>query len=248
MRPDGTSEADIAQMEFALSQEVSTVLDRFRPESYEIRRIDKGADPQEYYRLLTEAYEPLGFMTQDILPSEKSERYQILYHGQVVAIFRMTAVEDKRSHYFNLVPGAMAGGLRRRLAEVNNVIIASDFRATILLGLIVYHSAWLAHRGDYDYVVGLTRHQTLRFFVDFGVIPVDHPPLHLLGKKHLLDFVIFFDTKSPKSVTYMHERAARYFHQQYVMKSLHEKYIKRILREPEHASTMPHFDPMAVAI
>lgn len=229
-----------------LSLETSRLLERFRPEAYEIRYIEPGTDPQAYDKLLSSVYEPLGFMSQDILPSEHSDRYQVLFKGQVVGIFRMTAVEREESPYFRIVPGATADGQRRKLAEVNNVIIASDFRATILLGLIVYHSAWLAHQNGYDFVVGLTRHQTLRFFVDFGVIPVDHEPLHLLGKEQYLDFVIFFDTQAPASIAYMHERAARYFHQQYVMKVLHEKYIKRIPRE--RASDAGHFGGLAPAI
>ena len=199
-------------------------LDAFQPQAFELAEIPAGSDPGDYYRLLTETYEPLGFMTKEILPTAESRRFRISHRGKVVAIFRLTAVDEAASPFFDYVPGARG----RRLAEVNNVIVAADFRATILLGYLLYHSALIAHDNGFDFVVGITRHQTLRFFVDFGVIPVDHPPLHLLGKEHLLDFVIYYETRSPQSVAYMHERARRYFHQQYVLKTIHEKYVRGV--------------------
>lgn len=220
--------------------------DSFRADSFELRAIPSGGESSDYYRLLTQTYEPLGFMTQDILPTRESLRYYVLHGGSVVAIFRMTPVEDDGSPYYGLVPGARIAGRRRRLAEVNNVIIASPYRASILLGWLLYECAKLAHVQGYDYVVGITRHQTLRFFVDFGVIPVDHPPLQLLGKDHLLDFVIYYDTRSPDSVAYMHERARRYFHQQFVMRNIQEKYV-RPARARESAIQVPDTASMALA-
>ena len=207
--------------------------DRFRADSFSLHAIPAQGDATQYDRLLAETYEPLGFMTREFLPSERSQRYYVTHGGHVVAIFRLTRVEDPASAYFELVPGAVREGRRAPLAEVNNVVIASPYRASILLGLLLYESAKLAHALECDYVVGITRHQTLRFFVDFGVIPVDHPPLHLLGKPHLLDFVIYYDTRTPASIAYMHERARRYFHQQYVMRNIQEKYVRPALRHPD---------------
>ncbi|HVT36761.1 MAG TPA: hypothetical protein VHE37_14320 [Nevskiaceae bacterium] len=203
----------------------------FRPECFHTRRIGGGNDLAQYQRLLEQTYEPLGFMVSAVLPTAASMQYKVTHCGRIVAIFRLTPVDDGDSAYFHLVPGACADGRPRRLLEVNNVVIASPFRATILLGLLLYESAKAAHRLGYDYVVGITRHQALKFFVDFGVVPVDHPPLRLLGKEHLLDFVIYYDTRSPESIGYMHERARRWFHQQYVLRSIHRKYVEP-LRAP----------------
>jgi len=209
-------------------RESAPTLDCFRAEAFEVLEIDADDHGADYDRLLREIYEPMGFLRSEILPVSGSRRFCVRHGGSVVAIFRLTPVEDADSPYFALVPGARAThGRRARMAEVNNVVIAAPFRATILLGLLLYRSAIAAHDMGCDFVVGLTRSQTLRFFVDFGVIPVDHPPLRLLGKEYLLDFVIYYDTHSPCSLDYMHERARRYFHQQYVMKNIQQKYLDR---------------------
>lgn len=203
-------------------------LDAYRAEAYQLLEIDTASDAVDYERLLRETYEPLGFMRGEFLPVAGSRCYKLLYQGALVAIFRLTPVLDGESPYFQLVPGArFADGRHARMVEVNNVVIAAPFRATILLGLLLYHCAVCARRMGGDFVVGLTRYQTLRFFVDFGVVPVDHPPLRLLGQAHLLDFVIYYDTAGRESLRYMHERSRRYFHQQYVMKSIQQKYIDR---------------------
>lgn len=208
-------------------------LDAYRVEAYQLQEIDAASGAVDYERLLRETYEPLGFMRGELLPVDGSRCYQLTYRGTLVAIFRLTPVLDDQSPYFRLVPGACSkDGRRARMVEVNNVVIAAPFRATILLGLLLYHCALSARRMGCDFVVGLTRYQTLRFFVDFGVVPVDHPPLRLLGQAHLLDFVIYYDTGSQESLRYMHERARRYFHQQYVMKSIQQKYIEPARSSP----------------
>lgn len=222
-------------------------LDAYRAEAYQLLEIDTASDAVDYERLLRETYEPLGFMRGEFLPVAGSRCYKLLYQGALVAIFRLTPVLDSESPYFQLVPGACsADGRHARMVEVNNVVIAAPFRATILLGLLLYHCAVCARRMGGDFVVGLTRYQTLRFFVDFGVVPVDHPPLRLLGQAHLLDFVIYYDTASRESLRYMHERARRYFHQQYVMKSIQQKYIDRA-RLPS-AATVSTAVPMQAAL
>jgi hypothetical protein len=211
----------------------------YRPEAYQLSEIDAASDGADYERLLRETYEPLGFMRGELLPVAGSRRFKLLYDGAIVAIFRLTPVRDPHSPYFALVPGAVfSGGRCARVVEVNNVVIAAPFRATILLGLLLYHCAIHARRMGCDFVVGLTRHQTLRFFVDFGVVPVDHPPLQLLGQSHLQDFVIYYDTGSRRSLHYMHERARRYFHQQYVLKSIQQKYFERSRPDAEWAPSV----------
>src|SRR5262249_43426019 len=154
----------------------------------------------------------------------RSMMFAIRHCGSLAAIFRLTPVADPQSRYFDLVPGARTdAGHLRSLLEVNNVVIAREFRASITLALILYHSACQAHGAGYHFVAGLNRFEVLRFFVDFGVIPAEHPPLSLLGKEHLQDFVNYYDTADSGSIAYMHERARRYFHQELVMSSIREK-------------------------
>jgi hypothetical protein len=238
----------------ASAQVESQALELFRLERFDVRRVG-DINREEYVAFLKDHYQPLGFFCEQVLPRQNSTLFEIRHDGRLAAIFRLTEITEQGSPYFQLVPGACAeGGQRRRLLEVNNVVIAQSFRASIVLGLILYRSACEAHKGGYDFVVGMNRYQILRFFVDFGVIPADHTPIHALGKEHLLDFVNYYDTADPMSIAYMHERAKRYFHQEYVMRSIYDKYIRQrpakvpsAQRSQIDAAAPPRGAPLAVA-
>lgn len=202
-------------------------LDLYRSELYALCHVGSGAQFDEYRDFLQSHYEPLGFFCGEVLPTARSMMFAVRHCGELAAIFRLTPVSDPQSRYFELVPGARtADGQPRRLLEVNNVVVGRGYRASIALALILYHSACQAHAAGYHFVVGLNRFQVLRFFVDFGVIPADHPPLALLDKDHLQDFVNYYDTAEASSIAYLHERARRYFHQELVMRSIREKYVR----------------------
>jgi len=212
-------------------------LDLYRSELFNLCHVGTAAEFSEYHAFLQAHYEPLGFFCGEVLPSAESMMFAIRHCGVLAAIFRLTPVSDPRSDYFDLVPGARDDdGAHRRLLEVNNVVIAREFRASIVLGLILYHAACQAHAARYHYVVGINRFEVLRFFVDFGVIPAEHPPLSLLGKEHLQDFVNYYDTSDARSIAYMHERAKRYFHQELVMRSIRDKYVRPRARRMQHAA------------
>lgn len=207
-------------------------LDLYRPELYDISVLEGAGDSEEYVEFLRAHYEPLGFMSDGVLPGMDSTLLLIRFQGTLAAIFRLTPVSDGESAYHRLIPGALHNdGTPKRLLEVNNVVIARSYRASAVLGLILYRSACEAHERRFDYVVGLNRYQILRFFVDFGVVPVEAPPIHVLGKSHLCDFINYYDTADAASIAYMHERARRYFHQEYVMRSIQEKYVRPQLRK-----------------
>ncbi len=216
----------------------ATPADCCHVDAYAVEELLDASDVGTYTRLLAEVYEPLGFMNERVLPSASSRRFLVRHHRQVVAIFRLTEVSDVDTPYHHWLPPTLKGSGSRWL-EVNNVVVAAEFRATILLGLMLYRSACIANESGFDAVVGITRMQTLRFFVDFGVVPVEHPPLHLLGRPDLLDFVIYYDTRSPASVAYMHQRAERWFHQQDVLRRIQRRYLRpRAARERLTASAL----------
>ena len=194
----------------------------YRPEAYTVQALRSVADEQHYRHLLAQVYEPLGFMSERVMPEADSQCFVVRHDGRIAGIFRLTPVVDADSPYHQWLPAQVQGNTARWL-EVNNVVIATEFRATVLLGVILYHCACVAHRQGYAAVVGITRLQTLRFFADFGVVPVDHPPLHLLGRPDLRDFVIYYDTRDAESVAYLHARARRWFHQQYVMRCIQQR-------------------------
>ncbi len=193
----------------------------FDPNCYEIRPVGDLLSENEYAEFLKSAYEPLGFMVDGILPVDGSYCFQLRFEEQLVAVFRLTPVQNSMSPYYTL-PQFFTADQRDvpKLVEVNNVVVRKDFRATIVLGLMLQFCAIEAERRGFDHVVGVTRHQTLRYFVDFGVVPIDHEPWHLLGRPDLHDFVIYYDLTSEASREYMRERSRRYFHQQYVLQSV----------------------------
>jgi hypothetical protein len=198
--------------------------DRYRVES-----IVEPSQHEEYGALLRKVYEPLGFMHENFQPTAESRCYRIQFQEQTAAVFRLAEVTDKGSPYFRLVPGAtQPDGTRSRLLEVNNVVVARKYRGTPALGIILRYSARIAAAEHYRAVVGTTRYQTLRYFADFGVLPVAHEPLHLLGRDDLLDFVIYYDTIDPISCLYMEERSNRFFRQQLILKEIQAKYASRL--------------------
>lgn len=203
--------------------DATAILDRFERERYTVREIEDHESLGDYRHLIENAYEPLGFMHSDLLPGPESECFELRYDTRLVAVFRLTPVLCGDSPYFLLSPFS-SKATPKRLLEVNNVVVDTDFRATIVLGLILESCATIAMRREFDYVVGITRQQTLRYFVDFGVIPIDHEPLHLLGREDILDFVIYYDLTSEDSRNYVRQRSIRYFHQQKVMCSISLKY------------------------
>ena len=200
-------------------------LPKYQVEHYQVVAVSEEADLRQYEHFMREAYDPLGFVHESIRPAADSRCFRVIYGGQTSAIFRLTAVNDSTSPYFSIVPGALKpNGANASLLEVNNVVVGRTFRATPALGVILRYCARTAAAEGYDFVVGTTRYQTLRYFADFGVNPVDHAPLHLLGRGDLLDFVIFYDTADPVSCQYIELRAKHFFHQQYVLKSIQSKY------------------------
>lgn len=195
---------------------------RYQPDRYRIQRLANDADAEQYLRTLEAAYEPLGFMNPRVLPSEQSDCYIASHQDRVVGIFRLTEVAEPAGPYHRWLPQEVSGGGARWL-EVNNVVIAAEFRATVLLGVLLHRCACIAAERGYAAIVGITRLQTLKFFADFGVVPVDHPPLQLLGRPELKDFIIYYDTRDPDSLAYLQGRARRWFHQQYVMRCIQER-------------------------
>lgn len=230
-------------------------LEHFRSDLYEVVEITSESDRAEYVRTLTYHYERLGFMAEWVLPAPNSRQFLLRHAGELSGLFRLTEVPDADSHLrAALMRSVGSDACSWRLIELNNVLVRPEFRGTPVLGLILYRSACEAHAAGYDCVVGLTRVQVLRFMVDFGVVPVDHPPLSVMGKEHLVDFVTYFDTRKSESIAYMHERAKRYFHQEFVMRNIREKYLgsKAHRRGEEKAEAadsreMAHLNQMQLA-
>jgi len=169
----------------------------------------------DYRRLIETTYEPLGFLNDhadSFMPRDGTTCYVLTYRDEVVGSCSLTPVRDTQSIYYQHLP------MDRRdqaigMIELNNIILVPELRGGIGLSLILYNSALTTLAEGSGLVVGITRYQTLRYFVEAGAIPVSHEPLHLLGREDLNDFIIYYDVRSPDSQTYLRERALRLFGQ-----------------------------------
>ena len=120
------------------------------------------------------------------------------------------------------------------MMEVNNIILTPDLRGGIGLTLVLYHAALKAREMGAEMVVGITRYQTLRYFVEAGATPVYHEPLHVLGRTDINDFIIFYDLAAPNALVYLGERAERLFYQLGVLDR-----IRRHMTQISRDSTNP---------
>jgi hypothetical protein len=168
-----------------------------------------------YHDLIRATYGPLGFLNDHagaFMPREGTRCYVLCYLDEVVGSCSLTPVQDEQSVFNRLIPG-QSGDERARMMELNNIILVPELRGGIGLSLILYHATLRAMADGAEVIAGITRYQTLRHFVEAGAIPVNHEPLHLLGREDLHDFVIYYDVRLPDALTYLRERARRLFGQ-----------------------------------
>lgn len=205
---------------------LENVLAKCNYANYSFQKVNDDICNRRFEQLLAATYEALGFPIDKVRSSAHAARYALFFLDELAAICALQPVQRSDQIY----QAALAGGCSAvdpRFLEVKNVIVKPEFRGTIAFGRLLYECAKQAHLADYHALVGITRYQTLRYFVEYGVVPIDHEPLHFLDDPKLLDFVIYFDSSNEDSVRYMHERSQRYFRQVHVMTAIREKYIVR---------------------
>lgn len=177
-----------------------------------------------YHQLVREAYDPLGFLNDhaaDFMPRAGTRCFVLSYQGDVIGSCALTAVPEG-SVFHELLPAEITE-MRPSMTELNNIILRPELRGGIGLALLLYHAAEAAIGNGSDLVVGITRYQTLRHFVEAGAIPVLHEPLHLLGREDLHDFAIYYDMRSQDARTYLRERARRLFGQAAVLSRIRDR-------------------------
>jgi hypothetical protein len=206
---------------------MDTSFQHFDPERYAFRQLCTADQRRAYEALLQRTYERLAFLDDKVLPRDHTVRYGLFFDDALVGIAALTEVRDPHSVFFQLIPALTSEGHRVRVAEMTNVIVEPAHRGTIALALLIAGCVEQAAAGGWEYLVGITRFQALAYFVEFGVIPVEHEPLHLLGRRDLLDFVIYYDTHSESSLAYLRERTRRYVHQLGGMHAIRRKHVRR---------------------
>lgn len=173
-----------------------------------------------YNRFLRESYEPLGFLNHELdkfLPREATNCYFLHYLNDPVGICSLTPVKGIDSVYHKNIEYLKYKHSAASMLEINNVVIAKHLRGSIGVALILYKAVKEVIAREMDMLVGLTRYQTLRYFVEFGATPVYHKPLHLLGKEELNDYIVYYDVKVPEAKSYLEQRFVRFLYQLSVM-------------------------------
>lgn len=191
--------------------------------NYSIREIDRS-DPDstyQYEKILRQSYEPLGFFTSSILPGPDTKCFGLYFDEKMEGTLGLCeTLYSEANPYFRYLPDI---GYRPRLLEATNVVLTPNFRGNITIGILLQEAATRAIKDNFDFIVGITRYQTLRYFVEFGLVPIDHPPLHLLGRDDIDDWIIYYQTNESSAALYLKERSNRYFHQQKTMRAIRQR-------------------------
>lgn len=190
-----------------------------------------------YLELLQTTYSPLGFFRPSVLPKEHTQCFGLFFNGILEGIFAVTPLDQTSDiPYATLIPEISE---LQHLAELTNVILRKRVRGAVALGVILYEAAKYAVSSKFDALVGTTRQNTLPFFVDFGVTPVFHEPLHLMGDETINDFAIYFDTADEEAVRYMHARAKRFFQKEVVMANIRQNFARDRSGRVQLTSSVP---------
>jgi len=195
--------------------------------AYEVQPVCSIAHSQAYLNLLESTYSQLGFLSPQsspILYPKRATRFALFHQGNMVGIFCLRPVGENNYPYTEFIPDLQYDSDKK--LEINNFILTKAHRGSVGRILMLYHAVQYALANDYAFIVGIARYSALRFFVDAGAIPIYHPPLHLLGKTELRDFVMYFDLRRDEDVAYLHQRARRLIHQITILNALRRDFLK----------------------
>jgi hypothetical protein len=199
-------------------------------ENYSFGRLTAPEEVALYDRIVETTYRQLDVYCDEFQPKRDATRYGLEFEGKLVGICSIDPVEEDDSVYTRLVPEIRARALALdrplRLLETKNVIVAPEHQNGVALGVMMEWNRAFSHREGFDYVVGTVRWEVLSAFVRVGLVPVANPPLRLLKRDDVLDFLIYFDTHSEMADTYIREKFRRYFHEKRELAIIKERYVK----------------------
>ena len=206
-------------------------------DGYAICPVQSAQAQAAYSDLLKTTYAKLGFLEPNSefeIVSPNATRFLLHYEAEHIGMYGLREVPSEHAHYAQWVPGF--AGSQDRALEVHNFILTQAHRGQIGRVLMLHHAVGYALEHGYAYLVGIARYSALKFFVDAGAVPVYHPPLHLLGKSDLRDFVMYFDLRQPGDVDYLQQRAERLIHQICVLHALKTDFLSpQKRRRPRHS-------------
>ncbi|MDB5984484.1 MAG: hypothetical protein JWQ69_5499 [Pseudomonas sp.] len=176
---------------------------------------------KQYEKILRQSYEAIGFFKQSILPGPDTQCFGLFFDGNMEGTLGLSEAQySEEKPYLRYLPEI---GHRPKLLEATNVVLTPTLRGSIAIGVLLREAATRAIEGGFDFVVGITRYQTLRYFVEFGLVPIDHPPLHLMGRADVDDWIMYYRTSEASAALYLKERSDRYFHQQKTMSAIRQR-------------------------
>ncbi|WP_435634690.1 hypothetical protein ACSC9U_24145 [Pseudomonas solani] len=190
---------------------------------YTTQELDRADAKQmsRYMGILRQSYEALGFFKSSVMPGSATRCFGLYFKENIVGILGLEEAKiTELKPYFEYLPNI---GRPPKLLEATNVVLIPEFRGGVGIGVLLREAALQAIKGGFDYIVGITRYQTLRYFVEFGLVPVDHPPLHLMEREDVDDWIVYYRTSDESAASYLRERSERYFHQQKTMYAIRER-------------------------
>jgi len=185
---------------------------------FRFRRID-DSEQALYEQLIESTFSTVGIFSENFLQRNGSFRYGVFSEADGLlgaCSLRPASLERRETkligEYLPRLPGLVW--------EVNNVAVLPGARGGVISALLLFAAALTAHRSNVDVLFGIIRSQAIPPLVHFGLVPTVHEPYHVLGRAELCDFVCYYDTSGSRSVEYMWERGARFFHSHIVLNQI----------------------------
>jgi hypothetical protein len=180
-----------------------------------------------YDELLSSTYLRERIFSEAFLPTPDVSRFGVIdEEGRIVGICGLKVLDPVRTDLFvTRLPVKRYSDLK--IKEVINVVIARPHQGSSAFAVLCGGIAEAAIARGTDLLVGITRATLLKSFVQFGLDPAVHEPLHLLGDQRINDFIIYYDFRAPGAIEYMRARTSRVIEQSRRMRILRSQYLSR---------------------
>ena len=156
-----------------------------------------------YDELLSSTYLRERIFSKTFLPTPDASRFGVTdEEGRIVGICGLKDLDPDRTDLFlTRLPVKRSSDLK--VKEVINVVIARPYHGSAAFAVLCGGIAEAAVAVGADLLVGITRAALLKSFVQFGLDPAIHEPLHLLGDERINDFIIYYDFRASGAIEYM---------------------------------------------
>jgi hypothetical protein len=200
----------------------------YEADNYSFEELKTSEHIEQYEILLKRSYKREGIYSESFLPCNNTVKYGIFFkHDTLVAICGLKTVGVERLPVFkdHIQPSIK---LNENLIEIVNVVVEKSHYGTLAFPILCFGVGEAAISRSADILVGITRASLLKSFVQFGLFPAVHPPLHVLGNDKINDFIIFYDFRRPNATDYMRLRGAHIVEQSQRMSLIRSQYLESL--------------------